>query len=417
MADVRPFRALRPDPGRVARVAALPYDVMDVEEARVMAKDDPESFLHVSRPEIDLAPGIDPYSPPVYRQGRDCLRAFARDGVLVRDAVPAYYIYRQGWSGRVQTGVVACAAVADYRSGVIRTHEHTRPDKENDRVRHIDALDAHDEPVFLVAPRSGAISAVLDEVTGGQPEYDFVTEDGVSHTFWTVADHSLVQRLRSGFDALPRLYVADGHHRSAAAAAVHDLRGRAGAGVTTTAEHDSFPVVIFPDDEVRILPYNRVVTDLAGRSGSELLAALDPAFEVTAADGPVQPAARHEFGMYLPGRWLRLRARPGTVAEDDPIGRLDVSVLQDRLLGPLLGIADPRTDARIRFVGGIRGTEELVRLVDCGAAAVAFSLHPTSTRELLDVADGHQVMPPKSTWFEPKLRSGLFVHEINPING
>ncbi len=408
MADVRPFRALRPERSRVARVAALPYDVMDVEEARVMAKGNPDSFLHVSRPEIDLPPQTDPHGPDVYLQGRHCLESFVRDRLLIRDATASYYVYRQGWAGRVQTGVVACATVEDYRSGVIRTHEHTRPDKEADRARHIDTLDAHDEPVFLVAPRSDAVATAVDQVTGGEPEYDFVTEDGVSHAFWTVPDPDLVHRLRSGFEAVPRLYVADGHHRSAAAAAVHRSRGSA------AAEHDSFPVVIFPDDEVRILPYNRVVTDLAGQSAAELLGALPGSFEVTPAAGPVQPD-RHGFGMYLGGQWYQLRCLPGTVTEDDPIGRLDVSVLQDRLLGPQLGIADPRTDVRIRFVGGIRGTDELERLVDSGAAAVAFSLHPTSTGELLQVADGRQVMPPKSTWFEPKLRSGLFVHEITPI--
>jgi uncharacterized protein (DUF1015 family) len=399
---------------------------MDVEEARAMAAGNPDSFLHVSRPEIDLPADVDPHDDVVYAQGRRALADFVARGVLARDAGAGYLVYRQRWRGRCQTGVVGCAAVGDYLSGAIRTHEHTRPDKEQDRVRHVDALAAHDEPVFLLSPGSDAVQAVVAEVTAGSPAYDFRTDDGVEHTVWTLGDAQQVTAIRDGFAAVPRLYVADGHHRSAAAVTVHRLRAQrrlqtgdetpddaGSAGEDGAGEDGAFLSVVFPADQVRILPYNRVVADLAGRTPDQLLAALADAFEVTAVDaGPVEPERRHDVGMYLAGRWHRLRAREGVVVEGDPIGRLDVTLLQDRVLAPLLGVGDPRTDARIRFVGGIRGTAELERLVDGGSAAVAFSLYPTCVDELLAVADAGTVMPPKSTWFEPKLRSGLFLHPL-----
>jgi uncharacterized protein (DUF1015 family) len=406
---------------------------MDVDEARAMAAGNPDSFLHVSRPEIDLPPDVDPYAPQVYAQGRRALLDFVARRVLVRDAVPGYLVYQQQWRTTRQTGVVGCASVADYVSGVIRTHEHTRPDKEHDRIRHVDALTAHDEPVFLLSPRNDDIEAAVEQVTAAVPAYDFTSDDGVGHTVWTVHDPDQVATLQAGFAAVPRLYVADGHHRSAAAVALHRLRaGRraegadaggsdarvdarvdARAGDGADGEDEAFLSVVFPADQVRILPYNRVVTDLAGRTREGLLAALAELFAVTATTGPVAPDRRHDIGMYLAGQWYRLRAHPGLVDESDPVGRLDVAILQHQVLDPLLGISDPRTDPRIRFVGGIRGTAELVRLVDAGTAAVAFSLHPTSVDELLAVADAGTVMPPKSTWFEPKLRSGQFVHALD----
>lgn len=423
MADVRPFQALRPPPELAAGVSAPPYDVMDVEEARTMAAGNPDSFLHVSRPEIDLPADVDPYAPQVYRQGRQALADFVSRGVLVRDAAPGYLIYRQCWGTVRQTGVVGCAAVADYLSGVIRTHEHTRPDKENDRVRHVDALEAHDEPVFLLSPRSDAVETVVERVTATTPVYDFTSDDGVVHTLWTVEGPDQVAALRTAFAAIPRLYVADGHHRSAAAVTVHRLRSeRQGAPRAereaeprADGEDAAFLAVIFPADQLRILPYNRVVADLAGRTPDDLLGALAADFEVTPLEQPVEPDRRHDVGMYLGAArgWFLLRARPEAVDESDPIRRLDVALLQDRVLAPLLGIGDPRTDGRIRFVGGIRGNAELVRLVDGGVAAVAFSLHPTAVEDLLAVADAGTVMPPKSTWFEPKLRSGLFVHALD----
>jgi uncharacterized protein (DUF1015 family) len=434
VADVRPFQALRPPRELAARVSAPPYDVMDVDEARAMAAGNADSFLHVSRPEIDLPPDVDPYAPQVYQQGRRALADFVARGVLVRDAAPGYLVYRQRWGTACQTGVVGCAAVADYTSGVIRTHEHTRPDKENDRVRHVDALEAHDEPVFLLSPRSDAVEAVVAHVTATAPAYDFTSDDGIGHTLWTVHGADQVTALRAAFDAVPRLYVADGHHRSAAAVTVHRLRTERRAATPPDTPPDTPPetapaaapedapeaapeaaaflAVVFPADQLRILPYNRVVADLAGRTPEQFVDALADTFEVLCADSPVEPDRHHDIGMYLEGRWYRLRARPGVVDEADPVRRLDVALLQDRVLDPLLGIGNPRTDARIRFVGGIRGIVELVRLVDDGRAAVAFSLHPTSVEELLAVADSGDVMPPKSTWFEPKLRSGLFVHPL-----
>ncbi|HET9658409.1 MAG TPA: DUF1015 family protein [Kineosporiaceae bacterium] len=416
MADVRPMSALRPPAALAARVSAPPYDVMDVEEARTLAAGNPDSFLHVSRPEIDLPPDVDPYDAQVYRQGRRALEEFVARGVLVRDTAPGYLVYRQTWNGACQTGVVGCAAVADYESGLIRTHEHTRPDKENDRVRHVDALAAHDEPVFLLTPPSADLGKLIAEVTAEPPEYDFTTGDGVGHVLWPVSRPDRVDALREALTALPTLYVADGHHRSAAAVTVHGLRRqrRAESGADSGAGEDAaFLAVVFPSDELRILPYNRVVADLAGHTPATLLDALADRFEVTPAAGAVEPDRRHDFGLYLAGQWYRLSARPGLVDETGPISRLDVTVLQEQVLAPLLGIGDPRTDTRIRFVGGIRGTAELERLVDAGSAAVAFSLYPTSVDELLAVADAGTVMPPKSTWFEPKLRSGLFVHPLD----
>jgi uncharacterized protein (DUF1015 family) len=392
-------------------VSAPPYDVVSTAEARQLAEANPVSFLRVSRPEIALPEQTDPHAPQVYAAGRDQLATFVRDGVLRQDENESYYVYRQVWHGRAQTGVVACVSVQDYVSGVIRTHEHTRPDKENDRARHIDVLDAHDEPVFLVAPTDPVIATQIADVVSREPEYDFFTEDHVRHTLWVVDSSHEVETLHSAFAALPTLYIADGHHRSAAAQVVHQWRiDRTNDSPQTLAS--VFPAVIFPLDEPRILPYNRVVNDLGDHTDQGFLKQLADDFEVAAAPGPVEPERRHDFGLYLSGQWFRLRARNTQGVDQDPVAGLDVSLLQDRVLRPLLGIIDPRTDDRLAFVGGVRGTAELERLVDSGEAAAAFSLHPTSADELLAVADAGEVMPPKSTWFEPKLRSGLFVHAM-----
>ena len=383
---------------------APPYDVVDTAEARTLAAGNPDSFLRISRPEIDLGE-VDAHSDEVYALGRANLDEFVRRGVLLRDEAPGLLVYRQRMGDAVQTGVVGCATVEEYRRGLIATHEHTRPDKETDRTRHIDALGAHDEPVFLMyrpgAPGAAEVGDVVGQVVVGAPEYD-VTAEGVQHTVWRVAV-DLVQELVDAFARIPLLYVSDGHHRCAAAARVAELRPEEGAR--------EFPTVVFPADQLTILGYNRVVRDLAGRDPEGPLADLEAAFRVEpspAAPGP----GRHQFGAYLGGAWWLLTARPGVVDESDPIGRLDVSVLTQRVLDPILGITDQRTDTRIAFVGGIRGTDELERLVDSGDFAVAFALHPTSPGEVMDVADLGQVMPPKSTWFEPKLRSGFFVHPI-----
>jgi uncharacterized protein (DUF1015 family) len=410
MAIIRPFRALRPPKNLADQVAALPYDVMNVEEARAMASGNPYSFLHVSRPEIDLAPEIDPHDDQVHLKGKLNLDRFIHQGTLVGDSGENFYVYRQRMGDITQTGLVACAGVDDYHAGVIKKHEHTRPDKEDDRVRHIDTLNANDEPVFYISRSCGEIEEIIADVASGPAEYDFVTDDNVAHTLWVINDRSLVERLTALFATLPNLYVADGHHRSAAAERVRDLRRRANHDHTGNEEYNFFLTVIFPENQLNIMPYNRVVKDLNGQSSAEFMERVAQTFEISESPDPVLPETRHCFGMYLDGRWYRLRLQPGNVDESDSVAHLDVSILQDRLLNPLLGIHNPRTDTRIHFVGGIRGNEELVRLVDSGDYRVAFSLFPTSVGELMELADQDQIMPPKSTWFEPKLRSGLFVH-------
>lgn len=418
VAVLLPFTALRPPPDLADRVAALPYDVMDVAEARAMAAGNECSFLHVSRPEIDLPADVDPHADEVYEQGRRNLEQFVRQGWLAADPGATYSVYRQRMGDHVQTGIVGVAAVTDYESGAIAKHEHTRPDKELDRVRHIDTLGAQDEPVFLLYDRDAGIQAVIDRVVAGPADVHFVSDDGIEHTLWVVADAREIDRIREGFAHVRRLYVADGHHRSAAAARVRALRRERAAGTEGEQAHDSFLVVAFAGDDLQVLPYHRIVTDLAARSVDELLAGLAASFDVTAAAGPPEPTSRHVIGMCLPAgpagtAWFRLELRAGVVDEDDPVQRLDVAVLQDLVLAPLLGIGDPRTDARLRFVGGVRGTVELERLVGSGEAAVAFALHPTAVADLQALADDGMIMPPKSTWFEPKLRSGLFVHSLD----
>lgn len=413
MALIKPFRALRPGTESVSKVAAPPYDVMNVEEARTMAGNNSCSFLHVSRPEIDLAPDIDPHHESVYVQGQINLARFVADGILVQDATDRYYVYRQKMGDVVQTGLVACASVDDYQGGVIKKHEHTRADKEEDRIKHIDYLDANDEPVFYVYRNCPTINDLVARATLGIPLYDFVTEDGVAHTVWDIVDPEVIAQLSHEFARIDTLYVADGHHRSAAASRVRDLRKAANSAHTGHEEYNFFLTVIFPDHEMNVMAYNRAVKDLNGYSLAEFINLVAKRFTIVPEAGPVVPSRRHDFGMYLAGSWYRLTIRDSLVNEDDAVGRLDVSLLQEQLLSPLLGIRNPRTDQRIHFVGGIRGTEELVRLVDGGEYEVAFSLHPTSLEELMALADADKIMPPKSTWFEPKLLSGLFVHQLS----
>jgi uncharacterized protein (DUF1015 family) len=406
VAELRPFRALRPAPGQAAAVAAPPYDVVDVPEARALVAGRPSSFLHVSRPEIDLPDGAGPAD--VHARGRQALADLVRSGVLVPDAAPTLSVYRQrrGSAGPGQTGVVGLASVADYRAGTIAVHEHTRPDKEDDRVEHLTALGAHDEPVFLMYPQRAEIEALVAAVTARPADVRLTDHEGVEHSLWVVADEATIGALGAAFGGVPRLYVADGHHRSAAAARLRqrlpEVPGTAG-----------FPVVAFPAEQLTVLPYHRVVRAPLPVPTERLLAVLGECFEVTAEPGPPAVPARHEFGMYAGGgRWYRLAARPGVVDEGDPIGRLDVAVLQRAVLAPHLQVGDPRTDPRLGFVGGSRGTAELERAVDSGGHALAFALHPTSAAEVMAVADGGLVMPPKSTWFDPKLASGLFVHPL-----
>jgi len=413
MAIIKPFRALRPPKDLIEKVSALPYDVMNVEEACAMAAGNPDSFLHISRPEIDLPAEVDPHDESVYLRGRMNLGEFIRRGILTQDRHDCFYVYRQRMGGISQTGLVVCATVDDYQSGVIKKHEHTRADKEEDRVKHIDYLDANDEPVFYLSRSCAEVEGIIEAVTNGTPEYDFISDDGVGHTAWIIADQILIDRLIVLFAAIPRLYVADGHHRSAAAARVRELRRDKNPGHSGSEEYNSFLTVIFPENQLNIMPYNRAVKDLNECTVSEFMAEVRNIFEILPSPVPVIPAERHTFGMYLDGCWYHLHARPEIVNEEDTVGRLDVSILQNSLLAPLLGIQDPRTDQRIHFVGGIRGNDELVKLVDSGEYAVAFALHPTSIVELIELADQDQIMPPKSTWFEPKLRSGLFVHLLS----
>ncbi len=413
MAVIRPFKALRPPVHLASRVAALPYDVMNVEEARRMAENNPDSFLHISRPEIDLSPLIDPHSEEVHLKGRENMLDFISRKVLIQDPSPCYYIYRQHLGKIVQTGLVACAAVDDYQSGVIKKHEQTRADKEEDRVRHSDTLDANDEPVFYLFRSHARVEEILASAVYEQPDYHFSTSDGVSHTFWVVADPFLIDELTSLFSDIAGLYIADGHHRSAAAARVRELRKAANPGHTGNEEYNFCMTVMFPESQLNIMPYNRVVRDLNGLSIESFMEKLKLIFDVIPESEAVTPVSRHTFGIYLDGNWSLLQLRQGCVDEENTVERLDVSILQNRLLQPLLGIDNPRTDKRISFVGGVRGSEELERLVDSGEYSVAFSLFPTGISELMELADDNKIMPPKSTWFEPKLRSGLFVHLLS----
>jgi uncharacterized protein (DUF1015 family) len=406
---VRPFRALRPARAHATEVAAPPYDVLTSDEARVRAAGKPWSFLHASKPEIDLPPGTDPYSPAVYAKGAESFARMRDAGVLVRDAAPAYYVYRFTLGDLVQTGVAVAASIAAYDANRVRKHELTRPDKEDDRVRHMEALNAQTGPVLAAYPASPALDRLLAEAARGEPDTDVVADGGVRHSVWPVRDAALIERIGALFDAMPAIYIADGHHRSAAASRVAANRRRPGVD----GSHEWFLVVAFPHHELRILDYNRVVRDLGGMTRHELLARLGAAFDVTASREPVRPARHGEFGMYAGGHWHRVSPRPGASEPTDPVGRLDVSLLTSRVLSPLLGIGDLRTDKRIDFVGGGRGLGELERRVDSGEMAAAFSLYPTRLEDLMAVADAGQVMPPKSTWFEPKLADGLLSHLLD----
>ncbi|MHC1699116.1 MAG: DUF1015 domain-containing protein [Geobacteraceae bacterium] len=413
MALIKPFRALRPLKRIVQQVAAPPYDVMSVVEAHSMAEGNPFSFLHISRPEIDLPLEIDPHDEIVYRKGQENLAAFLAGETLIQDQEERYYIYRQKMGCVVQTGLVACASVDDYQSGLIKKHELTRADKEEDRVLHIDYLDANDEPVFYVYRNSSVINNLIACLTKTEPLYDFTTADSVEHTVWAVSDRGAIQQICEEFAHIETLYVADGHHRSAAASRVRELRKERNPNHSGSEEYNFFLTVIFPDNEMNVMAYNRAVKDLNGFSIVEFMTLVGKKFDITPVSAPVTPARRHDFGMYLKGKWYSLTAKPGFVDEYDAVGRLDVSILQDQLLSPILGVRNPRTDQRIHFVGGSRGTEELIKLVDSGEFQVSFSLYPTSIDELMSLADAGKIMPPKSTWFEPKLLSGLFLHQLS----
>jgi len=413
MSLIRPFSGLRPAPGRAADVLAPPYDVLNTEEARARAAGKPWSFLHISKPEIDLPPGTDPYSQAVYAKGRENFDRQIREGVLRRDKKPGYYIYRLVMGAHIQTGLVAVASVKDYDVNRIRKHEFTRPDKEDDRVQQIDALNAQTGPVFLTYRRSAVIDALVETICAGAPEVDVTADDGVRHTLWVVSDTDQIDNITQTFDAMDCLYIADGHHRSAAASRVAAARMAANPGHNGEESYNYFLSVIFPDNQMQIMDYNRVVRDLQDLNREAFLERVAGVFEVLPESAAVKPARAHEFGMYLQNQWYRLRIRLDLIPVTDPVRRLDVSLLQENLLAPILGIGDPRRDKRIDFIGGIRGLDELARRVDTGEMAVAFSMYPTSIHDMMSVADADQVMPPKSTWFEPKLADGLVSHVLD----
>jgi uncharacterized protein (DUF1015 family) len=404
---VRPFAALRPTAQSAGAVVAPPYDVVSTEEARAIAAGRPHSFLHISRPEIDLPEGSSPYSDEAYAQGARSLERLIAEGVLIREPKPTFYIYRMVMAGRTQTGVALVGSVRAYEQQRIRRHELTRPDKENDRVRNIASLNAQTGPVLLAYRANDALRELLTVATNTAPLFSVTGPNDVVHTVWDTppATDAIIA---AELNALDALYIADGHHRSAAAARVAAQRRG-----SPDASHEFFLAVAFPHDEMRILDYNRVVRDLNGLSPEQLLTRIREAFDVSPLDAGHSPPQPETFGMYLDGRWYELKIRDALVPRHDPVASLDVSLLQDRLLAPILGIGDPRTDARIDFVGGVRGLRELERRVQSGRAAVAFALHPTRMEQLMAVADAGKLMPPKSTWFEPKLADGLLSHVLD----
>jgi uncharacterized protein (DUF1015 family) len=406
---VRPLAALRPATGRAADVIAPPYDVVTSAEARERANGRPWSFLHVSKPEIDLPEGADPHSDAAYAKAASNLARMVDAGVLLRDPARGYYAYRIASDDHIQTGIVALASIRAYEENRVRRHEHTRPDKEDDRVRHMEALNAQTGPVLIAYPSAAAIDRLAQEAAHGRPDIDATLDDGARHSLWAIRDTQRIAQLTALFDALPALYIADGHHRSAAAARVAAAR----RGADARDSHEWFLVVAFPHHALRILDYNRVVRDLNGMTLDAFLARLREKFDIAASDAPLRPARHGEFGLYAGGRWHRLVLRPELAQPVDPVQRLDVSLLTEHVLAPILGIGDVRIDARVDFVGGGRGLAELERRVDSGAMAAAFALYPTRMEELMAIADAGRVMPPKSTWFDPKLADGLVSHVLD----
>ena len=413
MAILKPFKAVRPKDEYASQVGALPYDVMNSEEAREMVKDKPYSFLHVDKAEVDLPKGIDIYSAEVYEKAKENLEALSANGICKQDEKPMLYIYRQIMNGREQTGIVGCTAVDDYINNVIKKHEFTRADKEADRIRHVDTLDANTGPIFLTHRENKTVSDITENWKNAHaPVYDFVSDDGVAQTVWVIDDDAVVDTLVKEFAEIPYLYIADGHHRCASAVRVGERR-RGEGEYDKDAEFNFFLSVIFPCDQLKIMDYNRVMADLNGNTSEEFIAKMGEKFVVEEADeSPYSPKERHTFGMYLDNKWYKVTAKPEYINEKDPVECLDVSILQNNLITPILNITDPRTDKRIDFVGGIRGLGELERRCAEGMK-LAFAMYPTSLNELMDIADAGKVMPPKSTWFEPKLLSGLFIHKLS----
>jgi uncharacterized protein (DUF1015 family) len=411
MALVRPFKGLRPPREIAHQLASLPYDVMNSEEARKMAEGNPHSFLHVTKPEIDLDPAIDLYDQQVYDKAHANFQMFIQKGYLKKDPEAWFYVYRQVMDGRAQTGLMCCCAAEEYWADKIKKHELTRADKEEDRLKHVDTINANAGPVFLTYPAQKSIDALIDQVTKTTPEYDFVSSDGIQHVLWVARDKAWGQNVVQEFSRLSCLYVADGHHRSAAAARIARVRRDKNTNHSGSEEYNFFLTVLFPHNHLYIMDYNRAVKDFNGLSQDEFLKRVEEKF-VVEKTSEKKPTRATTYGMYLKGQWYKLTAKPGSFDPADPVESLDVSVLQKNLLDPLLGIKDPRKDKRIDFIGGIRGMAELERIVDNGAHVVSFSLFPTSIEQLMKIADSGKIMPPKSTWFEPKLRSGVVIHTL-----
>lgn len=414
MVKIKSFKGIRPVPDKAQLIASRPYDVLNKDEARVESAGNPWSFLHVIKPEIDLPDDVYEYSIEVYEKGRDNFRKLMADGVLLQDEEDLLYIYAQTMNGKTQYGLVACASVDDYMHDRIKKHELTRPDKEEDRKMHVRTSGMNYEPVFFTYPANAEIDGIVAEVVKEAPDYDFTSVDGFGHHFWVVRDQSTIIRITDLFAEIPATYVADGHHRTAAAALVGNERKDANPNHRGDEEYNFFLAVHFPDNQLTIIDYNRVIKDLNGLTPAELLGKLNAAFEVkNMGAGEYRPDALHNFSMYLQGEWYSLTAREGFYNDDDPIGCLDVTILSEQVLTPILDITDLRKSKRIDFVGGIRGLGELKRRVDSGEMMVAFALYPVSMDQLIRIADTGNIMPPKTTWFEPKLRSGLVVHSLD----
>ncbi len=412
---VRPFKAVRPSKERADKVAALPYDVMNSDEAREMVKGNPYSFLHVDKAEIDLPKDVDQYDDQVYAKAKANIDKFLEEGTFIRDGKPNFYIYRLIMGEVSETGIVGAASIDDYIEDRIKKHEFTREAKERDRIRHVDISNANTGPIFLTYPEKADLSALVAEWTAKTPEYDFTSEDGVQHTVWVVDEESAIETIQKAFEEIPALYIADGHHRAASAVKVGKMRRDANPDYNGEEEFNYFLSVIFPSNQLKILDYNRIVKDLNGLTEEEFLKKISEKFVVEEykGEGQYRPEAKHTFGLYLPGRWFKLTAKPEILNDEDTLKSLDVSVMADQVIDPILDIKDQRTSERIDFVGGIRGLAELEKRVAEDGFAAAISFYPTSIDDLMKIADSGRVMPPKSTWFEPKLRSGLFIHELD----
>jgi len=412
MAIVRPFKGLRPPKDIAARVASFPYDVINSDEARELAKGNPHSFLHINKPEIDLDPAIDLYDQRVYDKAVENFKLFQEKNWLTRDPQACFYIYKQVMNGRAQIGLMCCCSAQEYWDGKIKRHEFTRKDKEEDRLKHVDLTNCNAGPVFLTYPARDTIDTLVDQIVKNTPEVDFTSEDGIQHVLWVVKDSAWAASITEEFAKIPALYVADGHHRTQAAARVAKVRSEKNPNHTGNEEYNFFMSVIFPHNHLMIMDYNRAVHDLNGLDEAGFIKKVEEKFTVEKQDYK-KPSAVNTFGMYLKGTWYKLTARKGTFDANDPVNSLDVSIMQNNLLNPILGIGDPRTDKRIDFIGGIRGVAELEKIVNSGKFAVAFAMFPTSIEQLMRIADSGEVMPPKSTWFEPKLRSGMVVHTLD----